>query len=85
MARDYKVVIDLDAIEALPRSGRRREEVVHYLKWLSSSLHPRGDIRFEDRVSQRDFHVSLVAGFAVTWWIDDPVESIRVVEIRPAS
>jgi hypothetical protein len=83
MARDYKVVIDLDAIESLPKSGRRREEVITFLKWLSASTRPCGDFRFEDRVSQRIYDVSLVAGFTVTWWIDDPVESIRIVDIRP--
>lgn len=84
MARDYKVVIDLDAIESLPKSGRRRDEVITFLKWLSTTTRPRGDIRFEDRISQRIYDVSFVAGFTVTWWIDDPVESIRIVDIRPA-
>jgi len=84
MARDYNVIIDLDAVESLPKSGKRREEVIAYLRWLSGAVRIRGDIRFQDEFSQRTYEVSLIAGFAITWWLDAPIESIRVVDIRPS-
>ena len=84
MARDYKIIIDLDAVESLPKSGRRREEIVAYLRWLSRAAKTQGDIRFRDEISQRTYEVSLVAGFSITWWLDAPIESIKVIDIRPS-
>lgn len=74
MARDYNVVINIDALESLPSSGKRRELVLSYVRGLSWSAHIRGDIHFEDDLSKRPYEVSIVAGFAITWWVDAPVE-----------
>lgn len=33
-------------------------------------------------MSSRPFQVSLIAGFAVTWWIDYPAVEVKVIDIR---
>ena len=82
MARDSNVVLDIDALDSLPKSGIRREIVLSLIRDLSWSSHLGGDISFK---AERLYEVSIVAGFAVTWWVDAPVNEIRVVDIRPAS
>lgn len=85
MAHDYNVVINIDALDSLPMSGKRRHLVLSYIRGLAWSAHIRGDIHFEDDHSERPYEVSIVAGFAITWWVDAPVNDVRVVDIRPAS
>ena len=75
MARDYNIIIDLDAVESLPKSGRRREEVIAYLRWLSGAARIAGDIRFQDELSQRTYEVSLVAGFPSLGGLTHPSEA----------
>lgn len=83
MSRDPRVLINLDALEKLPAWGRRRKEVVDFLKALQSTGNSPGDFHVTDPESHRPFQVSLVAGYAITWWTDDPVNEIKVVDIRP--
>ena len=85
MPRDYHVIANIEALDSLPRSGKRRELVLTYVRGLSTTAHIKGDIQLQDDLSQRSYEVSIVAGFAITWWIDAPVNEVRVVDIRPAS
>ena len=85
MPPDYRVAIDLEALENLPKSGSRRQQVLLFLRGLSSLAHLGGDIQFEDAIAMRPYQVSVVAGFAITWWIDTPVNHVRVVDVQPAS
>ena len=82
MARDYRVVIDFEALEALPRSGRRREAVVHFLRTLGAFAHYGGDFQLSDPETQRAFEVTVIRGFAITWWVDAPVASLKKDTIR---
>lgn len=83
MPRDPRVLVNLDALEKLPASGRRRKEVVDFLKALQSTGNSPGDFHITDPESHRPFQVSLVAGYAITWWTDHPVNEIKVLDIRP--
>lgn len=83
MSRDPRVLVNLDAMEKLPASGRRRKEVVDFLKALQSTGNSPGDFHVIDPESHRLFQVSLVAGYAITWWTDDPANEIKVLDIRP--
>lgn len=83
MRQDPRVLVNLDALENLPATGKRRGEVIAFLKDLSVTGESPGDFRVTDPESHRAFQVSLVAGFAVTWWADLPVNEIKVVDIRP--
>ena len=78
MRQDPRVLVNPDALENLRATGKRRGEVIAFLKDLSVT----GDFRVTDPESHRAFQVSLVAGFAVTWWADLPVNETKVVDIR---
>ena len=85
MPRDYRVLIDFEVLEALPRSGRRRNDLVTFLRSLGSFAHEGGDFQLKDPQTLRTFEVSVLCGFAVTWWIDAPVNEVKVIDIRPSS
>ena len=85
MSRNYHVVLNIDAIESLPKSGKRRELVLSFIRDLSWTSHTGGDITFDDQLTRRPYELNVVAGFAITWWIDAPVNEIRVVDIRPSN
>jgi len=83
MRRDPRVLVNLDALARLSASGKRRNEVIDFLKALQSTADFPGDFHVTDPESHRPFQVNLVAGYAITWWTDDPVNEIKVVDIHP--
>lgn len=85
MPREYRVFVDLECLEMLPRSGKRRNEVVQFLLVLGSIAHRGGDYQMIDPESRRRYEVTHVAGFAITWWIDGPVDEVKVVDVRAAA
>jgi len=85
MARNYRVLLGIEAIEVLPKSGRRRQSVLSFVKGLSQFAHLGGDFEVSDPATQRTFQVTAVAGFAITWWTDDAVNEVKVVDIRPTN
>jgi|GEM_PF-2488367 len=44
-----------------------------------------GDFQLKDPESLRIVEVSLISGCAITWWTDEPVSNVLVVDIRPAN
>jgi hypothetical protein len=84
MTPAYRVLIDLDALVSLPRSGRRRGAVLGMLARLSENADLGGDFEINDPETSRPFQVSCVAGFAITWWIDHPVLEVKIIDIREA-
>jgi len=80
----YRVLIDLDALASLPRSGKRRGTVLGMLAGLSDNADLGGDFEISDPETTRPFQVSCVAGFAITWWIDHPVLEVKIIDIREA-
>lgn len=84
MPHRYCVVIALDALEALPRGGKRRKFILNFLKQLCENPYDGGDFQIIDPVSERMLEVSIVKGFSVIWWVDAPVSEVKVVEIRMA-
>jgi hypothetical protein len=84
MTPAYRVLIDLDALTSLPRSGKRRGTVLGMLAGLSDNADLGGDFEISDPETTRPFQVSCVAGFAITWWIDHPVLEVKIIDIREA-
>ncbi len=85
MARDYRVYVHFEALEVLPRTGKRRTAVVSFLQILGKIAHLGGDYSRTDPETARPYEVTEVAGFAVTWWIDAPADEVKVVDIHPCS
>ena len=84
MAKQYRVFVHLEALEILPKSGKRRAAVINHLQILGEIAHLGGDYVLKDPETGRPFNVTEVAGFAITWWIDAPVSEVKVVDIRPS-
>jgi hypothetical protein len=84
MTPAYRVLMDLDALASLPRSGNRRAKVLGMLAGLSENADLGGDFEINDPETSRPFQVSCVAGFAITWWIDHPVLEVKIIDIREA-
>jgi len=85
MPIDYTVVVALEALDILPRTGKRRSSVLEFLRGLQNDAVLGGDFQLKDPETLRVVEVSLVSGYAITWWIDDPVSNVMVVDIRPTS
>lgn len=49
---------------------------------LSDNADKGGDFEVNDSETSRQFQVSCVAGFAITWWIDYPVLEVKLIDIR---
>lgn len=82
MTPAYRVLIDLEALASLPRTGKRRGAVLKMLAGLSDNADQGGDFEITDPETSRPFQVSCVAGFAITWWIDYPALEVKVIDIR---
>ncbi len=57
-------------------------EVISFAKSLATTFDAGGDFQVTDPESHREFQVNLVAGYSVTWWIDQPVAEVKVIDIR---
>ena len=82
MKTDFRVLVDLECLEQLPQSGRRRHAVIAHCKGLSADHHLGGDFQISDPETGRAFEISVIEGFIITWWVDHPVKRVVIVDIR---
>jgi len=85
MAKDYRVFAHLEVLDSLPKSGKRRAAVIQFLQILGQVAHLGGDYERDDPDLDRTVSVSEISGFAITWWIDEPVLEVKVVDIKLAA
>ncbi len=83
MPRDYRVFVNLECLDVLKKTGKRREAVIGFFRVLGSIAHLGGDFQMIDPESSRRFEVTHVAGFAITWWVDAAVYEVKVVDVHP--
>ena len=84
MPTNYRVLIDLACLDQLPRSGRKRDNVIGYCKSLLEAHHLGGHFQITDPDTRKEYEVAIIDGFIITWWADHPVKRIVVIDIRPA-
>lgn len=82
MKSGYRVFVHARSLALLPKSGRRRDQVLSFLDTLEAGFHSGGGTGSMDPASSRIYRVATVAGFVVTWWVDDAVLEIKVVRIE---
>lgn len=82
MRRNLNVLVDVDALDVLPSSGKKRAAVIGFIRGLVDNGYLKGDFQVRDPETDRSFEVSSVAGYAVTWWLDAAVGEVKVVDIR---
>ncbi|MBK1832400.1 hypothetical protein JIN77_16825 [Verrucomicrobiaceae bacterium R5-34] len=78
----YRVLIDIDCLTVLPKSGKRRDEVISFCSRLADNLYDDSDFQITEPESRRVVEVSVRFGFAITWWVDVPVKRVVVIDIR---
>ena len=73
----------LDLLDIVPRSGVPRRRIMEFIQSLRERPHAPGD--FTDRdATGRTREIKVVGDYAITYWVDDPVKTVMVVDVRPA-
>lgn len=80
---NYRVLVDIACLNALPRSGKRRDEVLSFCEDLGNVLYDATDFQIKELETSRIVEVSVRHGFTITWWVDAPVKRVVVIDIRP--
>jgi len=78
----YRVLIDIACLDVLPKSGKRRDEVLGFCSDLAEVLYEASNFQITEPETQRTVEVSEIAGYVVTWWLDVPVKRVIVIDIH---
>lgn len=80
---EYDVFIHVDLLERVPKTGSQRRRIMQFIHGLRDAPRTPGDFTDKD-ASLRIREVKILGDYAVTYWVDDPVKAVMVVDIRPA-
>lgn len=81
--RPYEVYMHLDLLDAVPRSGVQRRRIIDFIQSLRERPQTPGDFTDQD-ATQRIRQIKVIGDYAVTYWVDDPVKIVMVVDVHPA-
>ena len=79
----YQVYLNIDLLNAVPRSGRQRQEIMKFIYTLRDQPRTKGGYTDKD-ASLQIRQIKIIGDYAVTYWLDDAVKSVMVVDVRPA-
>ena len=79
----YQVYLNIDLLEAVPRSGRQRRLIMKFIYSLRDRPRTKGDYR-DKNASLQIRQVKIIGDYAITYWPDDAVKSVMVVDVRSA-
>jgi mRNA-degrading endonuclease RelE of RelBE toxin-antitoxin system len=79
----YKVYLHFDLLESFPKRGRQRALVMKFIRSLGDDPYVPGDLTDRD-ATLRIRQIKIIGDYAVTYWVDDPVKIVMVVDVRPA-
>ena len=79
----YQVYLNVDLLEAVPKSGRQRREIMKFIYSLRDQPRTHGDYTDKD-ASLQIRQIKIIGDYAVTYWLDDAVKSVMVVDVRRA-
>ena len=80
---EYDVFIHVDLSEGMPKTGIQRRRIMEFIHGLRDDPRTPGDFTDKD-ASLRTREVKIVGDYAITYWVDDPVKAVMVVDIRAA-
>jgi mRNA-degrading endonuclease RelE of RelBE toxin-antitoxin system len=82
---NYRLLVDLEAITLLDSMPKRdRKQVLDHFVRLRSTPDMISDEHEQDRLGRR-VEISIVAGYAIHYWIDFADRHVKVLAIRPAA
>jgi hypothetical protein len=79
----YQVYLNIDLLEVVPRSGRQRQEIMKFIYSLRDRPRTKGEYTDKDASLQTQ-QIKIIGDYAITYWLDDAVKSVMVVDVRPA-
>ncbi len=79
----YKVYLHIDLLEAVPARGAQRKLIMDFVRSLAEAPHTHGDYTDLDG-SRRIRQIRIIGRYAITFWADDAVKTVMVVDVRLA-
>lgn len=73
----------LGLLDAMPKTGIQRRRIMDFIYSLRDYPYTAGDFTDQD-ASLRTRQIKLVGDYAVTYWVDSPVNAVMVVDVRRA-
>ena len=79
----YQVYLNVDLLEAVPKTGRQRQQIMKFIYSLRDRPRTEGDFSDKD-ASLQIRQIKIIGDYAITYWLDDAVKSVMVVDVRRA-
>lgn len=76
----YKVYLNIDLLEAMPKSRQQRQQIMKFIRSLRDRPRTKGDYTDKD-ASFQIRQVKIIGDYAVTYWLDDAVRTVMVVDV----
>ena len=80
---EYQVYLHLGLLDAVPKSGSQRQKIMDFIYGLRQLPRTEGDYTDKD-ASLRIRQIKIIGDYAITYWLDDPVKIVMVVDVRLA-
>ena len=80
-----KFILNIDLLEAVPKSGRQRQDIIKFIYSLRDRPRTKGDYSDKD-ASLQIRQIKIIGDYAIQtmYWLDDAVKSVMVVDVRLA-
>jgi mRNA-degrading endonuclease RelE of RelBE toxin-antitoxin system len=79
----YSVFVHVEVLETVPTRGGMRKRITAFIRSLSENPHTPGDYTDKDQ-TLRVRQIKVIGDYAVTYWVDEPVQAVMVVAVVPA-
>ncbi|HZR16778.1 MAG TPA: hypothetical protein VFE51_05570 [Verrucomicrobiae bacterium] len=79
----YSVYLHLELLEVVPARGEQRRLIMSFVRSLADNPHTPGDFTDRDE-SLRTRQIKIIGRYAVTYWVDEPVKAVMIVNVDVA-
>ena len=79
----YEVYLHIGLLDTVPKRGAQRRQIMDFIRALRDRPRTPGDYTDKD-ASMRIREIKIVGDYAITYWLDDPVKSVMIVDVRLA-
>ena len=79
----YEVYLHIGFLDAVPKRSAQRKMIMDFIYGLRERPRTEGDYTDKD-ASLRIRQIKIIGDYAITFWLDDPVKSVMVVDVRRA-
>ena len=79
--RPYEVYMHVGLLDSVPKSGIQRRKIMDFVIGLRGHPDTPGDF-IDNDASLRERQIKVVGDYAITYWIDVPVRTVMVVDVR---